>query len=460
MQITAGSSSGSGFIVNPDGLVVTSAHVVDGRSSVGVWLTDGRRFDGNVLEQDATSDLALVKIEGGHSFDALVVGNPGQVRVGDEVLALGFPIADRIGTNLTVTRGIVSSTRISDGVELLQTDAAMNPGNSGGPLVNSGGEVIGVNGFRIEESDSGRPVSNIGFAVSVSEIGRRLPSFKGRLVSNLGSASQTPASGLTNTPTPLPAPEPAPTLTPTATPVPTPTLTPTPTPHNHPPTFSTKIFYFDLVENAADVLLGEFEASDPNGDVISYLLPNDLGGRFRVNGRTGEFFYGGGGEDYDNGPTVLELMVEVSDRLDGYGELDNSIDDSALVVVNLVNVDEPPRFEKPFYEFHTRCKRKWTDCLKVWDLGHVKAVDPDGGAIEYSISAQEAEYHSEGILVGKFQIDGASGWVSFPVTELPWPGRGLHKHSVTITARDGGGNEATTVFHFNMCVYSGLGFEC
>ena len=223
---------------------------------------------------------------------------------------------------------------------------------------------------------------------------------------------------------------------------------------------STKIFYFDLLENTADVVLGELQASDPNSDVVSYSVSDDLEGRFKVDSRTGEIIYSGAGEDYDDGPIVLELTVEISDRLDGYGGLDNSIDDSALVVVNLINVDEPPRFERPFYEFHTRCKRKWTDCIRVWDLGHVKAVDPDGGAIEYSISPDEAEYHSSEILVGKFQIDGASGWVTFPVTELPWPGRGLHKHSVTILARDGGGNEATTIFHFNMCVYSGLGFEC
>ena len=223
VQITASGGSGSGFISHPDGLVVTSEHVVGGESSVGVWLTNGQRYDGSVLERDATSDLALVKIEGSQRFDALVVGNPGGARMGDEVLALGFPIADKIGTNLTVTRGIISSTRISDGVELLQTDAAMNPGNSGGPLVNSDGEVIGVNGFRIEQTDAGRPVSNIGFAVSVSELERRLPGLEGNLIFSLGS----PIPTVTPVPTPAPTETPRPTATPTVTP--TPTITPTPT---------------------------------------------------------------------------------------------------------------------------------------------------------------------------------------------------------------------------------------
>ena len=101
--------------------------------------------------------------------------DPKRVRVGDEVLALGFPLADRIGSDLTV-RGIVSSKRMESGVEQFQTDAAINPGNSGGPLVNNSGEVIGVNTSRIEETSGGRPVANIGFAVSVSELESRLPS--------------------------------------------------------------------------------------------------------------------------------------------------------------------------------------------------------------------------------------------------------------------------------------------
>ena len=174
VQITTGSGSASGFIITLDGLVITNEHVVSGESSVGVWLTNGCRYDADVLEQDTTSDLALLQIDGGGSFEAIAVGDPNTMRMGDEVLALGFPLADTIGTNLTVTRGIISSTRTVDGVQLLQTDASLNPGNSGGPLVNADGEVIGVNASRIEETDAGRPVTNISFAVSVSELERRL----------------------------------------------------------------------------------------------------------------------------------------------------------------------------------------------------------------------------------------------------------------------------------------------
>ena len=170
VRITTGGGSGSGFIIHEDGLVVTNAHVVGSSSSVTVWLTDGRLLQGRVLERDTTADLALVQVESADSLDALAVGDPDGVRVGDEVLALGFPVAEALGNNLTVTRGIISSTRTMEGIDLLQTDAAINPGNSGGPLVNRAGTVIGINTLRIEETAGGRPVTNIGFAVSVAEL--------------------------------------------------------------------------------------------------------------------------------------------------------------------------------------------------------------------------------------------------------------------------------------------------
>ncbi len=221
VQITTGSASGSGFIVDADGLVVTNAHVVGSAARVSVWLTNGRRYNGDVLEQDTTADLALVRIDGSGRFDSIAVGNPGSVRVGDEVLALGFPLPDRIGSSLTVTRGIISSARKTGGVDLWQTDAAINPGNSGGPLVDSDGRVIGVNTSRIEETDSGRPVQSIGFAVSVVELERRLGALSGRGITDRGTPTPPP------TPTLMPTPGPTPTPTLTPTPEPTPTSTPT-----------------------------------------------------------------------------------------------------------------------------------------------------------------------------------------------------------------------------------------
>ena len=215
VQITISGASGSGFVINSNGLVITNEHVVSGESNINVWLTNGRRYQAQVVELDAASDLALLQITGGGQFYAMHVGGSSQARMGDEVLALGFPIADKIGANMTVTRGIISSFRTVAGVEMLQTDAAINPGNSGGPLVNSQGEVIGVNTSRVEET-GGRVVTNIGFAISVAELERNLPS--------LGGFARNPSA-------PTPVPSPTSTPEPTGTPVPTsdPTWTPVPT---------------------------------------------------------------------------------------------------------------------------------------------------------------------------------------------------------------------------------------
>ena len=106
IQVTTGGGGGSGFVIGSDGLVITNEHVVSGESNVNVWLTNGRRYPARVLESDAASDLALLQMTGGGRFYAMSVGGGSPVRMGDEVLALGFPVADRIGTDLTVTRGI------------------------------------------------------------------------------------------------------------------------------------------------------------------------------------------------------------------------------------------------------------------------------------------------------------------------------------------------------------------
>ena len=206
VQVTAGSGSGSGFIIDESGVVVTNEHVVRGQRTVGIWLTNGRRYGGEVLARDSTADLALVQIESDDRFHAIAVGDPAGVRVGDEVLALGYPLVGTIGNSLTVTRGIISSTRTVNGVDLVQTDAAINPGNSGGPLVNRDGNVIGVNTFRIEETVGGRPVNSIGFAVSVIELHRRVPIVNAPPATtpstSTGKAPMTPSPAPTVAPTP------------------------------------------------------------------------------------------------------------------------------------------------------------------------------------------------------------------------------------------------------------------
>jgi serine protease Do len=135
---------GSGFIIEADGLVMTNAHVVDGADEVRVRLSDRREFKGKVLGVDRPSDIAVVKIEG-KGLPTVKLGDPSAVRVGEWVLAIGPPF----GFENSATVGIVSATSRSlpDGtyVPFIQTDAAVNPGNSGGPLFNMKGEVIGIN---------------------------------------------------------------------------------------------------------------------------------------------------------------------------------------------------------------------------------------------------------------------------------------------------------------------------
>ncbi|MGQ0750315.1 MAG: DegQ family serine endoprotease [Betaproteobacteria bacterium] len=135
---------GSGFIISPDGYVLTNAHVVEGATDVTVKLTDGREFKAKTVGADRRSDIATLKIEAS-GLPAVKIGNPAQVRVGDWVAAIGSPF----GFENSVTAGIVSakSRSLPDStyVPFIQTDVAVNPGNSGGPLFNMKGEVIGIN---------------------------------------------------------------------------------------------------------------------------------------------------------------------------------------------------------------------------------------------------------------------------------------------------------------------------
>ena len=135
---------GSGFIVSADGLVLTNAHVVQGASEVTVKLTDRREFRARVLGTDAATDVAVLRIEA-RDLPVVRLGDPAGARVGDWVLAIGSPF----GFENSVTAGIVSAKgRALPGenyVPFIQTDVAVNPGNSGGPLFNLKGEVIGIN---------------------------------------------------------------------------------------------------------------------------------------------------------------------------------------------------------------------------------------------------------------------------------------------------------------------------
>ena len=136
--------TGSGFIISADGLILTNHHVVDGADKITVRLTDNREFSGKVLGSDAKTDIAVVKIEA-KDLPVLKMGDSDKLKVGEWVAAIGSPF----GLDNTVTAGIVSakSRKLPSDqyVPFIQTDVAVNPGNSGGPLFNMDGEVVGIN---------------------------------------------------------------------------------------------------------------------------------------------------------------------------------------------------------------------------------------------------------------------------------------------------------------------------
>jgi serine protease Do len=157
-------AQGSGFLISSDGLVLTNAHVVDGAKEVSVKLSDHREFKAKVLGADRSSDIAVLKIDG-HDLPIVQLGNSDQLGVGDYVLAIGEPF----GLEETATAGIVSAKGRSlpgDGyVPFIQTDAAVNPGNSGGPLFDANGAVVGINAQIYSNSGGYQGVS---FAIPIN----------------------------------------------------------------------------------------------------------------------------------------------------------------------------------------------------------------------------------------------------------------------------------------------------
>ena len=281
VEIRTAFSGGTGFIVNSKGLVVTNKHVVQGADRANLRMVSGNFYTANVVDEHDTLDLAYLLIESDDQFTPIAVGDSDGVRVGESVIVIGFPIAEELGSEPTVSQGIVSALRSG----LIQTDAPVNPGNSGGPMLDPFGNVVGVIVSRVDES-GGQDISGIGFAIPVNEIKtdlggqvapgdvlptptafpaigptpdveatraaieaidaqRRLEEQATRTAIEAQEETDRFAASLeatrvaelpTATPTPLPTatPTPTPTPLPTATPTPEPTPTPLPTPTPHP----------------------------------------------------------------------------------------------------------------------------------------------------------------------------------------------------------------------------------
>jgi serine protease Do len=155
-------SLGSGVIVDPSGIALTNAHVIERATDIEVITSDGQKHKAKVVGMDKRTDLAVLRLQGGGRYPAAVLGESDKVNVGDWVLAIGSPF----GLEQTVTAGIISAKGriIGQGPfdDLLPTDAAINPGNSGGPLVNMSGEVIGINTAIVAGAQG------IGFAIPIN----------------------------------------------------------------------------------------------------------------------------------------------------------------------------------------------------------------------------------------------------------------------------------------------------
>jgi serine protease Do len=161
---------GSGVIIDPSGIALTNAHVVDGATTIEVVTLDGGKHTAKVLGVDKKTDLAVLQLDGGaKTFSFIPLGNSDAAQVGDWVIAVGAPF----GLQATVTSGIISAKARQIGAgpydDFIQTDAAINPGNSGGPLVNMRGEVVGINAAIV------RGGSGIGFAIP-SNMAKRVAS--------------------------------------------------------------------------------------------------------------------------------------------------------------------------------------------------------------------------------------------------------------------------------------------
>jgi serine protease Do len=157
---------GSGFVLTPDGYIMTNAHVVEGADEVIVTLTDKREFKAKIIGADKRTDVAVVKIEA-TGLPAVKIGDASKIRVGEWVVAIGSPF----GLESTVTAGIVSAKQRDTGdyLPFIQTDVAINPGNSGGPLLNMRGEVIGINSQIYSRSGGFQGIS---FAIPIDEATR------------------------------------------------------------------------------------------------------------------------------------------------------------------------------------------------------------------------------------------------------------------------------------------------
>jgi S1-C subfamily serine protease len=162
LTIVTSFGHGSGFIISEEGYALTSQHVVSGSEECQVVFNNGFKLNAKVIAFDTKSDVALLKIDGS-GFDALPLMSEGKVKAGEEVITIGTPASLKLGQ--TVTKGVVSGEREIEEMHYVQTDVSISPGNSGGALINSKGEVIAIITAKIVDED----IEGLGFAISIAD---------------------------------------------------------------------------------------------------------------------------------------------------------------------------------------------------------------------------------------------------------------------------------------------------
>ena len=169
---TTSAASGSGFIISDDGYILTNHHVIEDSSAVTVALYDGTTYDAKVIGYDASNDIAVLKVEA-EGLEPVVLGDSTNMNVGDSVVAIGNPLGE---LTFSLTSGAVSAmdreVTLSGNItmDLIQTDCAINSGNSGGALFNMYGEVIGITNAKYSSSSGEASIDNIGFAIPINDI--------------------------------------------------------------------------------------------------------------------------------------------------------------------------------------------------------------------------------------------------------------------------------------------------
>ena len=220
VRISVPGSGGSGSVIGAKGWIITNAHVVSTNVSVNILTTDGGTHRAQVLQRDDRMDVAYLKTEEDLQLTALPIADSAHLRVGEQVYAIGYSQTSVQVDNPAFTSGIVSGIS----ADLIQTQAPLNPGNSGGPLLNALGCMVGLN-TRVIREVSGIPVEGVSLAIPTS----RIPFTDGLAQPDCQTALHYPSADA-STPVPAPTEEPTPTPDPTATPQPTPEPTPEPTP--------------------------------------------------------------------------------------------------------------------------------------------------------------------------------------------------------------------------------------